>query len=106
MPSSEVRATPENAPTRGTVETTALRQSIIDWLDDNYHFGDAASLIPSDEASFLDGGVLDSLGFVQLCIFLEKSCNIKIDRKSLSRENFDSMKKILTYVTNHKDFKN
>jgi acyl carrier protein len=82
-----------------------LRKSIIDWLDDNYHFGEAATLIKSDEASFLDTGVLTSLGFVQLCLFLEKKYRIKIDRKSLTRENFDSLGKITRYVTGHKDYK-
>lgn len=81
-----------------------LRQRIIDWLDDNYHFGDAARLIRDDEASFLDNGVLDSLGFVQLCLFLEKTFKLKIDRKSLTRANFDSLGKILRYVLAHKDY--
>lgn len=82
-----------------------VRQTVVDWLDDNYHFGDAATLIKSDEMSFLDGGVLDSLGFVQLCLFLEKTYRFKIDRKSLSRENFDSLGKIVRYTVGHKDFK-
>jgi len=81
------------------------RQTIIDWLDDNYHFGDAAALIKSDESSFLDNAILDSLGFVQLCLFVEKTYRFKIERKNLSRENFDSLGKILRYVMAHKDYK-
>jgi acyl carrier protein len=82
-----------------------LRQTIIDWLDDQYHFGDAAKLIKNDEASFLDNGVLDSLGFVQLCLFLEKTYKFKIERKNLNRDNFDSLGKIIRYVMAHKDYK-
>lgn len=82
-----------------------IRQTLIEWLDDNYHFGDAESLIKNDEMSFLDGGVLDSLGFVQLCLFLEKTYAFKIDRKALNRDNFDSLGKIVRYVMGHKDFK-
>ena len=85
--------------------TTPVRQSVIDWLDDNYHFGDAATLIKTDEMSFLDQGVLDSLGYVQLILHLEKSFKIQIDRKDLSRANFDSLGKIVSYVTRHKDFR-
>jgi acyl carrier protein len=55
--------------------------------------------------SFMDGGILDSLGFVQLCLFLEKTYAMKIDRKSLSRENFDSLGKIIRYVSSHKDYR-
>jgi acyl carrier protein len=84
--------------------SVAVRQSVIDWLDDNYHFGDAASLIKTDDMSFLDHGVLDSLGFVQLILHLEKSFRIRIDRKDLSRTNFDSLGKIVAYVTAHKEY--
>ena len=80
-----------------------IRTRVVDWLDDQYHFGDAAKLIKSDEASFLDNGILDSLGFVKLCLFLENTYKIRIDRKSLSRDNFDSLGKIVRYVLGHKD---
>ncbi len=78
-----------------------VRRQIIDWLDDNYHFGEAAEKITSDGMSFLDTGVLDSLGFVQLVLFLEKTYKIKIERKHLTRENFDGLGKIVGYVTSH-----
>ena len=83
----------------------AVRQKVIDWLDDNYHFGEAANLIKSDDQSWLQGGVLDSLGFVQLVLHLENTLKIKINRKELSPKNFDSMNKILTYVTAHPQWK-
>jgi len=82
----------------------ALRQVILDWLDDNYHFGDAAKLVADDQVSFLQGGVLDSLGFVQLVLFLEKTFGMKINRKELSPKNFDSMGKITTYLLSHPEY--
>ena len=82
-----------------------VRRLVIDWLDDNFHFGDADSLIQSDDQSFLDNGILASLGFVQLIVYLEDKYKITIDRKDLSRENFDSMAKIVNYVLRHKDFR-
>jgi acyl carrier protein len=81
-----------------------VRRLVIDWLDDNFHFGDADKLIETDDRSFLDNGILASLGFVQLVVHLEDKYTIRIDRKDLSRENFDSMAKIVTYVLRHKDF--
>lgn len=81
-----------------------VREKVIDWLDDNYHFGDAATLIRDDDLSFLDNGILDSLGYVNLTLFLEKTFAMKIDRKSLTRQNFDSMNKIVAYVTAHPDY--
>ncbi len=81
-----------------------FRQLILDWLDDHYHFGDAATLVQDDDRSFLDNGVLNSLGFVALIVFLEDTFRITIDRKALSRENFDSMRKIITFVTSHPQY--
>ena len=82
-------------------ERASLRKVIVDWLDDKYLFGDTATLITSDDQSFLEGGILDSLGFVQLVLMLEDRYRIKIDRKHLTRANFDSMNKILNYVGAH-----
>jgi acyl carrier protein len=75
------------------------RRIIIDWLDDNYHFGDTEQLIKDDEQSFLETGVLDSLGFVRLVVYLEDTFRIVIDRKDLSPANFDSLGKIVRYIT-------
>jgi len=85
------------------MSTLDVRQNVIDWLDDNYHFGEAESLIKTDDASFLDHGILDSLGFVQLVLHLEKTFDMRIDRAQLSRANFDSLAKIVAYVTSHKE---
>lgn len=77
-----------------------LRGAVVDWLDDNYHFGDTESLLAGDdERSFLRTGILDSLGFVKLIVFLEDRCGVRIDRKHLTRENFDSLGKIVRYVS-------
>jgi acyl carrier protein len=76
----------------------ALRTKIIEWLDDNYHFGDAEKVIKSDEMSFLQNGILDSLGFVQLMLHLEKLCGVKFNRKDVTPKNFDGLGRILAYV--------
>ena len=77
---------------------TALRQLVIDWLDDNYHFGDALTAIGDDDRSFLKNGVLDSLGFVKLILFLETRLGVQIDRKRLTPETFDTLRSIVDHV--------
>ena len=79
-------------------DATSIRRLVIDWLDDNYHFGEAESLLVDDERSFLQNGILDSLGFVRLTLHLEQTFGIMIDRKHLTPDNFDSMGKIVRYV--------
>lgn len=81
-------------------EQEKLRALVVDWLDDNYHFGDAESLIDGDdEKSLMQSGILDSMGFVSLVLFLENSCSVEIDRASLSPDNFDGIGKIIRFVT-------
>ncbi|MBS0612727.1 MAG: acyl carrier protein [Steroidobacteraceae bacterium] len=78
----------------------SLRQGVIDWLDDNFHFGDAESLIGGDdERSFLKNGILTSLGFVRLMLYLEDTYGVSIDRKDVRPDNFDSLGKIVRYVS-------
>ena len=82
------------------MSAAGVRKLVVDWLDDNYHFGEAEALIAGDDdRSFLRNGILDSLGFVKLVLFLESTCGVTIDRKDLSPANFDSLLKIVTYVT-------
>lgn len=77
-----------------------IRTIVVDWLDDNFHFGDTESLLGGDdEKSFLQNGILDSLGFVKLILFLEDSFAVKIDVKDIRPANFDSLGKIVRYVT-------
>ena len=58
-----------------------VRKLVIDWLDDNHHFGEAEQLIGSDDRSFLENGILDSLGFVQLVLHIENTYRLKVDRR-------------------------
>ena len=77
-----------------------LRTRVVEWLDDNYHFGDTETMLAGDdEKSFLRNGILDSLGFVKLMLFLEDTFAVRIDRKDIRPENFDSLGKIVRYVT-------
>lgn len=78
---------------------TALRQLVIDWLDDNYHFGEAATVIGDDDRSFLKNGVLDSLGFVKLILHLETTLGVQIERKRLTPGTFDSLRSIVAHVS-------
>ena len=77
-----------------------VRKSVVDWLDDNYHFGDTETLLGGDdEKSFLQNGILDSLGFVKLILFIEDRFAVKIDVKDIRPANFDSLGKIVRYVS-------
>jgi acyl carrier protein len=82
------------------MSSSTLRSRVVEWLDDNYHFGDTETLLAGDdEKSFLRNGILDSLGFVKLMLFLEDTFAVRIDRKDIRPENFDSLGRIVRYVS-------
>jgi acyl carrier protein len=70
-----------------------LRQFILE----NYLFTDDQSkLINSD--SFLDTGVLDSMGILELIFFLEEEMSIKVESQEMIPANLDSINNLLIFI--------
>ena len=62
----------------------------------NFLFGDGAGL--KDDASFLDTGVVDSTGILELIMFVEQKYGIKVETDEMVPENLDSIEKVAGYV--------
>jgi acyl carrier protein len=52
----------------------------------------------SDDTSFLEEGVIDSLGFMELVTFVRQNFSIEVDSQDLVPENFDSITKLTRYI--------
>jgi acetyltransferase-like isoleucine patch superfamily enzyme/acyl carrier protein len=76
-----------------------VRSTIIAWLDDTRHFGEAANLITSDAMSLREGGLLDSLGLVDLVLMLEQRFAVQIDRELASRPGSQTLTHFIDLVT-------
>ena len=72
---------------------TEVRQYILD----NFLFGRTEVEVSSD-ASFLDLGIIDSTGVLELVTFLEDKYQIKIEDEELVPANLDSLKGITRFV--------
>ena len=59
---------------------------------------DPALLPLSNEASLLEGGILDSLSLLRLVVFLEERFNIAVGEADLLPENFDTVNTICAYL--------
>ena len=57
-------------------------------LDDNF----------SDDDSFLENGILDSTGVLELVTFLEETFGIKVEDEELIPENLDSLNNLKQYI--------
>ena len=72
---------------------TEVRQYVLD----NFLFGRTEVEVSSD-ASFLDLGIIDSTGVLELVTFLEDKYQIKIEDEELVPANLDSLSGITCFV--------
>jgi acyl carrier protein len=59
---------------------------------------DPAQLPLSNETPLLEAGILDSLGLLQLVVFLQERFGITVDEADLVPENFASVGTICAYL--------
>jgi acyl carrier protein len=52
----------------------------------------------NDETSFLDEGIIDSTGVMELVAFLEETFAIKLEDDEIIPDNFDSINKLIQFV--------
>ncbi len=69
---------------------------IRDFVVKNFLFGDGASL--KDDTSFLEEGIIDSTGILELIMFLEETYGIEIKDSELVPDNMDSLQNIARFV--------
>jgi acyl carrier protein len=72
-------------------------QNIRNYILENYLFTDNQSALDNGD-SFLDKGILDSTGILEVIYFLEEQFNIKIEDEEMIPENLDSINNILAFV--------
>lgn len=75
----------------------SVRAEIRAFIVTNFLFGqDDRSL--SDEQSFLESGIIDSTGLLELVSFVEGRYGISVDDRELVPDNLDSLRNISEYV--------
>jgi acyl carrier protein len=63
---------------------------------ENFLFGNEDSL--RDQTSFLDEGIIDSTGILELVSFLEETFTITVKDEELIPENLDSIANVVSYL--------
>ena len=72
------------------------KQTIRDFIVENFLFGEANGL--ADDTSFLEGGIIDSTGILELVTFLEEEFSIAVEDEELVPENLDSINNVEGYL--------
>ncbi len=74
-----------------------VKKKIQQYIAENFLFSNNGFNL-SDDASFLDEGVIDSTGTLELVTFVEETFNITVADDEIVPENFDSVNSLVAYV--------
>jgi acyl carrier protein len=74
-----------------------IKEQVRDYILDNFLMGLEVGDIQED-TSFLDLGIIDSTGVIELISFLEETYGIHVEDEEMVPENLDSLKNIERYV--------
>lgn len=75
----------------------ALEQEIRKFIVDNFLFGEDDCKLSNDD-SFLEQGLIDSTGVLELVAFVEGNYGIKIEDGELAPTNLDSVNKLVRFI--------
>lgn len=73
------------------------RKQIRDFVVENALFG-ASETALDDNDSFLEKGIIDSTGILELVSFVEEEFGVEVKDEELVPENFDSVNKLSDYI--------
>lgn len=73
-----------------------VAQQVRTFMVSNVLLGQSATF--SDEDSFLEQGILDSTGVLELVSFLEQTYGVTVADEDLVPDNLDSIRKIALYI--------
>ena len=74
-----------------------VKEQIRAFIAENFLFS-ANGFDLSDDASFLDEGVVDSTGTLELVMFVEETFGVEVGDNEIEPENFDSVDKLAAYI--------
>jgi acyl carrier protein len=74
-----------------------IEEKIKQYVAENILFSDNGYPLPED-ASFMEAGIIDSLGVLELAMFVEESFGLKVDQQDMVPQNFDSVTQLAAYI--------
>ena len=72
------------------------KEKIRAFMIENFLFGEESDL--KDDTSFLEEGIIDSTGVLELIEYLEEEFDIQIDDEDLIPENLDSLNNLEQFI--------
>jgi len=79
------------------VESEEIKSRIKEFILENFLYGESGNAV-SDDDSFLEKGIIDSTGILELVAFIEETFSFKLADEDLVPENLDSVNKIGVFI--------
>ncbi len=74
---------------------------VRNFIIENFLFEEDENL--KEDTSFLENGVIDSTGILELVTFLEETFSIRVEDEELVPENLDSIANVIAYLNRKMD---
>ena len=74
-----------------------ISETIRDFILENFMFNNNPDQL-NDTQSFLETGIIDSTGILELVSFIEEQYNIIIEDEELIPDNLDSVTNVVNYI--------
>jgi acyl carrier protein len=74
-----------------------IEKQIRQYIAENFLFTDDGYPM-SDDASFLEEGIVDSTGVLELVMFVEETFGFTVQDEDIVPDNFDSVTQLVAYV--------
>lgn len=75
-----------------------MKNTIRQYILSNLLFTDDESALQDNE-SFLDGGIIDSTGVMEIILFIEDTFGIKVNDDEMLPANLDSVDNLVAFIT-------
>lgn len=74
-----------------------LRTELRSYITENFLFGQDDGVL-TDDVSFLEKGLIDSTGVLEIVAHLEEVYGVSVQDEELVPDNFDSVNNLATYI--------
>jgi acyl carrier protein len=74
-----------------------IEEKIKQHIAENILFSDNGYEFP-DDASLMEEDIIDSLGTLELAMFIEEAFGFRVDQQDLTPDNFDSVTSLAAFI--------
>ena len=82
-------------------DPTTIKKELRDFIYETYFFGDDSEQF-EDTDSFMDKGIIDSTGVLELTTFMEEKYELTVEDDEMIPANLDSIDNLVAYIQRKK----